>query len=114
MSCLTLTVKTAAPAAVTADVMPGASLDVTPGSSPSLEAVMAPGASVDAVMAPGASVDATPSPGMSLEVGAVCSVSSGTLVVLAGSDGPFRTRDGGYFLLNPETSPATRSRSRRR
>jgi hypothetical protein len=26
-------------------------------------------------------------------------------VVLAASDGPLRTRDGGYILLNPATNP---------
>lgn len=40
-----------------------------------------------------------------LTLGEVCTVNSGTIVVLAGSDGPLRTRDGGYFLLNPATNP---------
>ena len=43
--------------------------------------------------------------GASLTLGEVCNINSGTIVVLAGSDGPFRTRDGGYFLLNPATNP---------
>lgn len=47
----------------------------------------------------------TPQPQAVLTVGEVCSVSGGTLVVLAASDGPLRTRDGGYILLNPETNP---------
>jgi len=41
----------------------------------------------------------------SITLGEVCTVNSGTIVALAGSDGPFRTRDGGYFLLNPATNP---------
>jgi hypothetical protein len=43
--------------------------------------------------------------GAQLVVGEVCSVSSGTIVALAASDGPLRTRNGGYFLLNPATNP---------
>ena len=42
--------------------------------------------------------------GAQITVGEVCTV-SGTIVVLAGSDGPLRTRNGGYFLLNPATNP---------
>jgi len=37
----------------------------------------------------------------SLMVSEVCSVSNGELTVLAASDGPLRTRDGGYILLDP-------------
>ena len=37
----------------------------------------------------------------SLTVNELCSVSSGELTVLAGSDGPLRTRSGGYLLLDP-------------
>lgn len=36
-----------------------------------------------------------------LDVSEVCSVSSGTIAVLAASDGPLRTRNGGYILLDP-------------
>ena len=40
-----------------------------------------------------------------LTLGEVCTVSGGTVVVLAASDGPLRTRNGGYLLLNPATNP---------
>lgn len=40
-----------------------------------------------------------------LIVGEVCSVNSGTLVVLASIEGPLLTRTGGYILLNPATNP---------
>lgn len=43
--------------------------------------------------------------GAQLTIGEVCTVNSGTIVVLAASDGPLRTRNGGYFLLNPATNP---------
>lgn len=41
-----------------------------------------------------------------ITVGKVCSISGGTIVVLAGKDGlPLRTKNGGYFLLDPATNP---------
>jgi hypothetical protein len=43
--------------------------------------------------------------GAQLVVGEACAVISGTIVVLAASDGPLRTRNGGYILLNPATNP---------
>ncbi len=52
-----------------------------------------------------AALAVTPVQQATLALGEVCTVSSDTIVVLAASDGPMRTRDGGYFLLNPETNP---------
>lgn len=51
------------------------------------------------------SLDVTTQQGVSLAIGEVCTASGGTIVVLAASDGPLRTKDGGYFLLNPDTNP---------
>ena len=42
---------------------------------------------------------------LQMTVGEVCSICGGRIVVLAASDGPLRTKDGGYFLLNPATNP---------
>lgn len=42
---------------------------------------------------------------LEMTVGEVCSICGGRIVVLAASDGPLRTKDGGYFLLNPATNP---------
>lgn len=36
-----------------------------------------------------------------LWIGEVCCIGDGTLTVLAASDGPLRTKDGGYILLDP-------------
>lgn len=55
------------------------------------------------VVAPVLSLQPVPQP--QLTVGEVCTVSGGTIVVLAASDGPLRTKNGGYILLNPETNP---------
>ena len=46
-----------------------------------------------------------PTPQLALSIGEVCGVSPGTMVVLAASDGPLRTRDGGFLLLDPATNP---------
>lgn len=105
MSCLTLTLTPVAAAEAAVSVMPGASLGVTPGGSASLAVSAAEQASLEVKAAPQASLGITPAEGARLSVTEVCAVSGGTIVVLAGSDGPFRTRDGGYFLLNPATNP---------
>ena len=69
-------------------------VDVTPAAQ----------ASASVVPAPDAKIAVAPNPQVRLSIGEVCTISSGTLVVLAASDGPLRTRDGGFFLLNPATN----------
>lgn len=101
MACLTLTITQQQPSSLTVDAAPGAVLGVTPAGTAVLAADAAEQAWLEAVPAEQAALALTPDEGAQLEVGEVCVVSGGTLVVLAGSDGPLRTRDGGYFLLNP-------------
>ncbi len=48
-----------------------------------------------------AKLNATPTRQATLVIGEVCSVAGGEVYVLAGTDGPLRTRDGGYLLLDP-------------
>jgi hypothetical protein len=105
MACLTLTVTPPQPSSLAIDLAPGASLDVTAGAGASLAIEAAEQARLEAVAAEQASLAVSPKDLAQLEVGEVCVVSGGTLVVLAGSDGPLRTRDGGYFLLNPAANP---------
>lgn len=83
----------------------GASSKVTPIEGASLKVAAAYGSSLKATALQGASLKVTPAQGVLLSVGEVCSVSPGTIVVLAASDGPLRTRDGGYFLLDPARNP---------
>lgn len=71
-----------------------AQVDVTPGAQ----------ASASVVPAPDAELAVVPESQVRLSIGEVCTITDGTLVVLAASDGPLRTRDGGYFLLNPATN----------
>ena len=47
----------------------------------------------------------TPVEAAQLTVGEVCTVSGGTIVVLAAQDGPLRLANGDYLLLNPATNP---------
>jgi len=53
-----------------------------------------------------ASLQVEQSGALRLTVGEVCDASGGTLVVLAAKDGPLRTKNGGYLLLNPATNPS--------
>ena len=95
MGCLNLKVTPADPAVLGVTPVEGASLKVTPVG----------GASLEVTPAEGALLKVTPAVGASLSVGEVCSVSPGNIVVLAASDGPLRTRDGGFLLLDPATNP---------
>lgn len=83
----------------------GASLKVTPAEGASLKVTLEEGSALTVSLAEPPVLKVTPVEGASLTVGEVCSVSPGTIVVLAASDGPLRTRDGGYLLLNPATNP---------
>ena len=79
-------------------------LTQTPVASPVLTLKGEPQAAVDFEQVPKPELE-TVLVAATLTLGEVCTVNGGTLVVLAGADGPFRTRDGGYFLLDPSTNP---------
>ena len=83
----------------------GASLKVTPAEGASLTVTLAEGSALTVNLAEPTVLKVTPVEGASLTIGEVCSVSPGTIVVLAASDGPLRTRDGGFLLLDPATNP---------
>lgn len=80
-------------------------LDVVPGQPAVLDVDMQEQGLLDVVMQPQAVLGVVMQPQAVLTLGEICTVSSGTLVVLAASDGVLRTRDGGYFLLDPATNP---------
>jgi hypothetical protein len=105
MSCINLSVTPVAPAVLGISTQVDASLTVEPVPGSSLSVQPQEGASISVKPDGGASINLTPQGGCTLTVGEVCSVTGGTLVVLAASDGPLRTRDGGYILLNPATNP---------
>lgn len=105
MACLELTLTVAAPASLAVTPGASASLSVETAAAPSVGVVPVQGASLAVEPPQGASLAVEPSQQLRLDIGEVCTVGSGTIVVLAASDGPLRTRDGGYFLLNPATNP---------
>lgn len=105
MACIELTLTPGAPAAMTIEATPGASLGLTPVGAAEMELAAAKQAALDLTPAGEATMDIILVGGAELTLCEVCSVSGGTLVVLAGSDGPFRTRGGGYFLLDPAKNP---------
>ena len=84
-------------------------LKVTPVEGAILKVTPTKAAAMKVTPEEGAALKVTPVQGASLSIGEVCSVSPGTIVVLAGSDGPLRTSDGGYFLLNPALNPPEES-----
>lgn len=79
--------------------------DLTPVSSAVLTATAVASATISGTPAEQAAPALTPVQQATLTLDGVCTVSSDTIVVLAASDGPLRTRDGGYFLLDPATNP---------
>lgn len=104
MSCLTLNITPVPPSSLVLAAPPVPSLKLTPAPSPVLK--VAPGAppvlSVKPV--PQAALSVKPMPQSRLVIGEVCSISGGELVVLATQDGPLRTQNGGYLLLDPKTN----------
>jgi hypothetical protein len=105
MGCLSLDLHPVAAAELSVAAAPGADLGVTALGQAALGVTSSPEASLGVTPSPEASLGITPDAGLTLAVGEVCSVSGGAIVVFAGSDGPFRTKNGGYFLLNPATNP---------
>lgn len=105
MSCITLTVTPVEPAVLDVTPVDGANLSVTPKDGASLVVTPKEGASLEVTPREGSVLSVTPKDGCTLTIGEVCSVGSGTIVVLAASDGPLRTRDGGYLLLDPAENP---------
>jgi len=45
-------------------------------------------------------------PHLTMTISEVCVISGGDITVLAASDGPLRTKDGSYILLDPEREPS--------
>lgn len=105
MNCLNFDLTPVPSAALTATVVAAATLAVTAAEQPALAVVPTERPSLAVTPAEQAALAVTPVQQATLTLGEVCTVSSGTIVVLAASDGPLRTRDGGYILLNPATNP---------
>lgn len=106
MACINLTVTPVAPAVLNVAPVEGGSLAVEPVGGADLSVTPADGATLEVTpFDNGATLTVTPQEGCTLTIGEVCSVSGGTILTLAASDGPLRTRDGGFLLLDPAANP---------
>lgn len=105
MECLNFDLTPVPSAVLTATSVAAATLAVTKAEQPALTVVPTEQPAIAVTPAEKAALAVTPVQQATLTLGEVCTVSSDTIVVLAASDGPLRTRDGGYILLNPATNP---------
>lgn len=105
MTCLNFVLTPVPSPVLTVAAVSAATLAVTTAEQPSLEVTPFEQPSLAVTPADQAALSAEPVQQATLTLGEVCTVSSDTIVVLAASDGPLRTRDGGYFLLDPATNP---------
>ena len=80
-------------------------ISLTPVAQPAIGMTVATPAAVETKLVGQPVAETSQVVGAQLTLGEVCTVNSGTIVALAASDGPLRTRNGGYFLLNPATNP---------
>lgn len=106
MSCLFLTVNTVEQLSLSVTPGPAASVAVAAVSDHAALTVGQAGVAQVTVGAMKlAALSLAASPSARLVVGEVCMVCAEELVVLAGRDGPFRNRAGGFFLLDPARCP---------
>lgn len=105
MACLNFDLTPVPSAVLTATAVAAATLAVTTTEQPALTVVPTEKPAIAVTPAEKAALAVTPVQQATLTLGEVCTVSRGAIVVLAASDGPLRTRDGGYILLNPATNP---------
>ena len=105
MACLDFALTPVPSAVLTATAVAAATLAVTTAEQPVLSVAPAEQPSLSVVPVKQSAIAVKPVSQAKLTIGEVCTVSNDTIVVLAASDGPLRTRDGGYILLNPATNP---------
>lgn len=105
MACLIFDITPVPSAVLTATAFATATLAVSTAEQPALAVVPTEQPSLAVTPAEQAALAVTPVQQATLTLGEVCTVSNDTIVVLAAGDGPLRTRDGGYILLNPATNP---------
>lgn len=105
MACVELTLTVGDPAAMAVKAEPSAAIALEQSKPSAVAITPEPQAEMAVSLALGVALKTTLPAAASLTLGEVCTVNSGTIVALAASDGPLRTRNGGYFLLNPATNP---------
>lgn len=106
MACLSTIITHVQPMALSVQPIVAVVLSVAQGASQPVLSV-APSAQARLAVTPSTQVAATfvPVTQAHLTIGEVCTSTGGTIIVLASTDGPLRTRDGGFLLLDPATNP---------
>ena len=105
MACTTVEITPEPKSVLTIATVDAAALSVEPTAPSVIDVGPAEKSELSMMPAEQSVLTVTLQPQAVLTMSEVCSVSGGVIVVLAASDGPLRTRDGGYLLLNPETNP---------
>jgi hypothetical protein len=90
---------------MTVKAEPSAAVALEPSEPSAVALALGPSAGMTISQMSPAALETVMPAAAQITLGEVCAVNSGTIVVLAASDGPLRTRNGGYFLLNPATNP---------
>lgn len=101
MGCLKLSVEPIPRPKLNVSANVHASLTVSSQQRPSLAVRADSPAKLSVSAASQVQLRAVPQKQISLIVGEVCTVSSGTITVLASTDGPLRFSNGDYWLLDP-------------
>lgn len=101
MACLSVTIDAVAPCtlAVTGN---GVGVSVTPEPQTTVSAELSPRPVVSIDLIPAVRVAAVLIESVTVNVSEICAVGDGSITVLSSTDGPLRTCDGGYILLDPE------------
>lgn len=106
MSCLVITIALVASPTLATEPVPSASANVVEVvAGPVATVQLEPQAAMSLEATPQATADVAPLAPLNMIAGEVCTVGTGTIVVLAARDGVLRTPNGGFFLLNPATNP---------
>jgi hypothetical protein len=101
MACLTVNITPILPAETTLTTVPTASANVTVAAQAEVSIALSPAAAVDCHVQPSAVSTIALTDRMVVNISEVCAIGGGELCVLAASDGILRTREGGFFLLDP-------------
>lgn len=101
MSCLLVSITHTRPAEIAVAAVAAAAVSVTAAARAETSVEAAPVAVARCQVQPTAAVSITGIGRPVVTISEVCAIGGGELCVLAASDGILRTRDGGFFLLDP-------------
>lgn len=101
MGCLRMKVTVLPVPTFAVQVNLNAQLVATPVPKPVLAITLAPKPKVTTAPVPNAKLEVAPLPNPTVTLAEVCSVSGGTIMVLAATDGRLRFNTGDYWTLDP-------------